>query len=376
MLKSFFKITWRNLVSNRISSFINIFGLTVGLTCFLLISLYVFDELTFDRFHKNADDIFRVITHRTTPEGKEIKIAGAGYQVSENAKHDFPEIAETGRLISLGRTNVSAIGNSNVFYETYILGNEGFLKLFSFSFLKGDRTTALSLPHSVIITEETALKLFNSGDVTGKMIKIDRDTVPFTITGVLENFPVNSHLSFNLLFSESSLSGEGFTKFTETDWNSQNFTTYLLLNNNVKPGDIEAKINILVSIHQPGDQKSNLILQPLKDIHFHSGDIEGNSGKTSNLSYIYIFSSIALFLLLIACINYMNLTTARSISRAKEIAVRKTSGASTKNLALQFLSESFLITIVAGVLAFIIAKISVELVQFIYYEAFNTWDAK
>ena len=331
----------------------------IGLTSFLLISLYVFDELTFDRFHKNADYIYRIIFHRTTPEGKEIKIAGAGYQVSENAKHDFPEIAETVRLLSLGRTNVSTTENTNVFYESYLIGSAGFLEVFSFPLLKGDHSTALYLPHSVIITAETALKLFNTIDVTGRLIKTDRDTVPFRITGVLENFPVNSHLSFNLLFSESSLTGTGFKKFIESDWNSQNFTSYLLLNNSVKPGDIETKINNLVAKHQPGDPtgKYNFILQPMKDIHFHSVDIEGNSGKISNISYIYIFSSIALFVLLIACINYMNLTTARSVSRAKEIAIRKTSGASQKNLAYQFLSEAYLITILAGVFALILAKL-------------------
>jgi len=359
MLKSFIKITWRNLVSNRVSSFINIFGLMVGLTSFLLISLYVFDELTFDRFHRNADNIYRVISHRTSPEGKEIKIAGVGYQVSENAKHDFPEISKTVRLLSLGRTNVSTTENKNVFYESYLIGSSEFLEVFSFPLIKGDRSTALSLPHSVIITAETALKLFNTVDVTGRLIKTDRDTVPFIITAVMKKFPVNSHLSFNLLFSESSLTGAGFKRFNETDWNSQNFTTYLLLNNNVNRDDIETKINDLVSKHKTGDPngKNSFILQPLRDIHFHSGDIEGNSGKTSNISYIYIFSSIALFLLLIACINYMNLTTARSVSRAKEIAVRKTSGASSTNLAMQFLSESYLITIVAGILALILAKL-------------------
>lgn len=359
MLKNYIKIIWRNLISNKVSSFINIFGLMTGLTSFLLISLYVFDELTFDRFHKNADNIYRVIFHRTTSEGKEIKIAGAGYQVSENAKHDFPEIAETVRLLSLGRTNVSTTENTNVFYESYLIGSAGFLEVFSFPLLKGDRSTALSLPHSVIITAETALKLFNTIEVTGRLIKTDRDTVPFKITGVLKNFPINSHLSFNLLFSELSLTGAGFKKFIESDWNSQNFTTYLLLNNSVKPGDIETKINNLVAKHQPGDPsgKNNFILQPMKDIHFHSADIEGNSGKISNISYIYIFSSIALFVLVIACINYMNLTTARSVSRAKEIAIRKTSGASQKNLAFQFLSEAYLITIFAGVFALVLAKL-------------------
>ena len=344
---------------NRTYSFINIFGLTIGLTSFLLIALYIFDELTFDRFHQYADNIYRVVENKKTPEGKQTKIAGAGYQLSERAKTDFPEIKNFVRLVRFGRTNVSTTENNNVFYEPFMIGNPGFLTTFNFRLLKGDRLTALTAPHSVIITKETAQKLFGNGDVLGKAVKVDRDSIPFRITGILENFPVNSHLSFDLLFSESSMTNPNFINFVNTDWNSGAFATYFLVQSKTDIRRLETKISQLVAANQKDDTKKNsrFILQPLKDIHFYSNDIEGDSAKTGNIVYIYVFSVVALFVLLIACINYMNLTTAHFVNRAKEIAVRKVAGASRKNLIGQFLSEAFLITLISLVFALILVTI-------------------
>ena len=193
----------------------------------------------------------------------------------------------------------------------------------------------------------------------GKAIKTDRDSVPFKITGVLKNFPSNSHLTFNLCFSESSLVHPDFQKFSNTDWNSNSFYTYLLLNDKTNPQLVESKINQLVKTNQKDEttDKRSFILQPLNDIHFYSADIQGISGKRGNITHIYVFSIIAFFVLLIACINYMNLTTARFANRAKEIAVRKVAGASRKNLTLQFLSEAFLVSFIALVFALILVKL-------------------
>jgi putative ABC transport system permease protein len=359
MFKNYFKIAWRNLMKNKVFSFINIFGLTIGLASFLLIALYIFDEYSFDRFHKNAENIYRVVEDKTTPEGKETKSAGAGYQVSQKALTDFPEIKDAARFTTFGRLNVSNTENTNVFYENFTIANPGFLTTFDFKLLAGDRNTALTAPHSVIITEETAEKLFNTSDEIGKIIKTDRDSSPYKITAVLKNFPSNSHLSFNLLFSESSIGGDDFKKFINSDWNSGAFSTYFLLDSKADVEKVESKISRLVAANQNSNEKnkSNFILQPLKDIHFYSRDIEGASFKRGNITYIYIFSIIALFVLLIACINYMNLTTAGFANRAKEIAVRKVAGASRKTLVKQFLSESFLVTVIALVFAILLIKI-------------------
>ncbi|MEO7393535.1 MAG: ABC transporter permease, partial [Chitinophagaceae bacterium] len=346
-------------MKNKVFSFINIFGLTIGLTSFLLIALYIFDELTFDAFHKNADNIYRVVEHKITPEGKEIKSGGAGYQVSEKGKADLAEIKDAARMVAFGRVNVASNENTKVFYEDYTIGNPGFLTIFDFKLLQGDRHTALTAPYSVIVTEETAKKLFNTTQVLGKTIKVNKDSTLYKITAVLKDFPVNSHLSLNLLFSESSIAGDDFKKFINTDWNSGTFRTYLLLNGKVNLHNVEQKINQLVAANKNNDtkDKSSYILQPLKDIHFYSSDIEGNSGHIGNMTYIYVFSIVAFFVLLIACINYMNLTTARFTNRAKEIGVRKVAGASRRVLVGQFLSEAFLVSVLALVLALVFVEI-------------------
>ena len=347
------------MVKNKTFSFINVFGLTIGLTSFLLIALYVFDELTFDRFHKNAPNIYRIIESRTTPEGNATKTAAVAYQVSEKGKSDFPEIKNTARILALGRANISTLENTNVFYEDFLIANAGFLSTFNFKLLQGDRNTALTEPHSVIITEETAKKLFGTADVIGKSIKADRDSVPFKVTGILKNFPVNSHLEFNLCFSESSLTNPGFQQFVSTDWNSNAFTTYLTLDEKANRISVESKINRIVAANQKKDilHKRHFILQPLTDIHFYSAGIDENTGKKGNITYIYVFTIVAFFVLLIACINYMNLTTARFANRAKEIAVRKVAGASRKSLTTQFLAEAFLMTFIAFILGVILVRL-------------------
>jgi len=357
MLKNYIKTAWRNLMKNKIFSFINIFGLTTGLTCFLLIALYVFDELSFDRFHKNADNIYRVIEDRVSPEGKHTKIAGAGYQVSEKSKSVVPGIKDVVRLTVFGRTNVKATETSNVFYAEYRIGSIGFLTTFDFPLLQGNRNTALRDPFSVILTEEMATKLFGTTNVMGKSVKTDRDDKPYKITAVLKNFPANSHLSFDLLFSESTISGKNFVDFVNTDWTSRYFTTYLQLDGKVSPHIIEKKIQDLINTNRAGDDKTKitLSLQPLTRIHFYSAGIEGSD--KSSITYIYVFSLVALFILIIACINYMNLATARFTNRAKEIAVRKVAGASRKNLVNQFLAEAFLITTIALTIALIAVKL-------------------
>ncbi|MCW3091923.1 MAG: FtsX-like permease family protein [Ferruginibacter sp.] len=347
------------MMKHKMFSSINVIGLTIGLTSFLLIALYIFDELTFDGFHKNGNNIYRVVDRKTSAEGKETKVAGAGWLVSEKAKADLPGIKDVARITTFGRINVSNVENTNVFYEDYTVANPGFLTAFDFKLLEGDRNTALMAPHSLIVTEETARKFFSTTSVIGKMIMVDRDSTPFKITAVLKNFPVNSHLSFNLLLSESSITGESFKKFINSDWTSDSFITYLLLDDKTSAQSTAAKINQLVATNQSKEVKgkSSYMLQPLQDIHFYSDDIEGNSGKKGNITYIYVFSILGLFVLLIACINYMNITTAGFAARSKEIAVRKVAGASRTNLTGQFLSEAFLVTLLALIFSLILVKI-------------------
>ena len=359
MIKHYFKIVLRNLWRNKTYSFINIFGLTLGLVCFLLIALYVFDELTYDGFHQNANNIYRVVETKVSPQGKESKIAAVSYKISEQSPVLIPEVKKAARFSAFGRSNVSDPSSTNTFYEMFNLANQDFLTVFDFKLLEGNRATALTAPRSVIMTEEAAKRIYGVSSVLGKTLRIDRDSLPYTITGVLENFPANSHISFNLIFSESSITGSGYQNFIASDWTSNQYPTYLALDKNADIKKATQKLEQLVnSNRKENDQKTSFALQPLRAIHFHSAEIDGTPmERKGNLSYIYVFSVVALFVLLIACINYMNLTTARFAGRGKEIAVRKVTGAMRGNLIKQFLSEALFMAIIALILALGITKL-------------------
>ena len=360
MLRNHLKFAWRNLWKNKTYSFINVFGLAVGMLSFLLIALYVFDELTYDRFHSNASNIYRVVDNKVSADAKESRVAGIGYKISEQAPLVIPGVKKAARFTGFGRANVSDPSSVNTFYEQFYTANTDFLTLFDFQLLEGNRASALSDPRSVIISESLARKIYGISSVTGKTLKIDRDTLPYTITGVLREFPSNSHFSLNLVFSESSITGRNYLDFIASDWNSNSFATYLLLDKEADVDITTQKLNNLLSVNRRNDNSgsSTLSLQPLADIHFNSEGIETITvERRGNLSYIYVFSMVALFVLLIACINYMNLTTARFSSRGKEIAVRKVAGAMRGNLIRQFLSEAFVIAIIALFISLATAKL-------------------
>ena len=362
MIKHYFKIALRNLWRNKTYSFINISGLSLGLVCFLLIALYVFDELTYDRFHKKAGQIYRVIDEKTSPEGKESKIAAVAYKIADRAPADIPEVKMAARFTAFGRTNISDPVSTNTIHELFVTANSDFLNVFDFELLEGNRATALTAPRSVILTEETAKRIYGVSSVVGRSLKAEVDTLPFIITGILKNFPSNSHVSFNLIFSESSMTSQRYKDFVNRDWTSNTFTTYLVLDKNADVAKATQKLNQMVAANHTNENtgKSILNLQPLPSIHFHSAGIEGDNTRAErkgNLTYIYVFSIVAIFVLLIACINYMNLTTARFAGRGKEIAVRKVTGAMRGNLIRQFLSEALFVALIALILALGITKL-------------------
>lgn len=360
MIKNYIKTAFRNLWKNKTYSLINLTGLVLGMTCFLLIGLYVFDELTYDRFHSKASRIYRVVDNKVSPEGKESKVAAVGYQVAESGPRSIPEIKSAARFSIFGRVNVSYPGSPNVFYESWMEANPNFFRLFDFKFLAGDRLTALNAPRSAVITKSTALKIFGAADVLGRILKVETDTLLFTVTGVLEDFPSNSHLAFNMMFSENSDNSDRYNAFINSDWSSNNFPSYIELDKNADVAVATDKLNRLVTANYRDSTggKTVLSLQPLPSIHFHSAGIEGTpTERKGNLTYIYVFSIVGLFVLIIACINYINLTTARFASRGKEIAVRKVSGAGRRSLINQFLAEALLMTMIALILALGITKL-------------------
>jgi putative ABC transport system permease protein len=351
MIRNYFKIASRNLKKDLLFSFINIFGLMVGLASFILIALYVFDEFTSDSQHKDAESIYRVI-NTIWIDGTHSQVARGGYPISE-LQDELPEIKCAARHLYLGRSNVSDASMKNGFVEEFRAVNSEFLEVFDFKLLQGNPSTALNEPFSVVITEETATKIFNRTDVLGELLIIGSEgEPPHTITGVMENIPGNSHITFNLLVSESTILNDPAFSSLKEGWMRGPFQIYLLLHKNVDIGSLEQKINSIVVNNESDDYQRAYKLQPLKDIHFYSEEIEGGYVNTKgNITYIYAFSVVALLVLLIACINYINLTTARYTKRAKEIAMRKVVGASRKSLIGQFLSEAYVLTVISLILA-------------------------
>ncbi|PWU01136.1 MAG: ABC transporter permease [Bacteroidetes bacterium] len=372
MFKNYFNTAVRNLWKHKSFSLINITGLTIGLTSFILIALYIFDELTFDSFHKNADNIFRVVENKTSAEGKTTRSSGTGYQVSAKALSSLPEIKDAARVSSYFRARFTTVDNkTKSFYEDYIAASPGFLTVFDFPLLDGDRNTALTEPNSVILTEESAKKYFGTADAVGKLLVFEMDTVPYKVTAVLKNFPANSSISFNLAVSEANIQNNPNAKgFFENDWNSGAFATYFLLKDKTDISALNNKLNDLNAANRKDDPgiKTKIQLQALKDVHFYSGDIEGRLNKKGNIAYIYVFLIVAFFIIFIACINYMNLSTARFTNRGKEIAVRKVTGASRTSLIKQFMVEIFLVMILSVIISIVLVNLSLP--------AFNSFTEK
>ena len=366
MIKSHLKTGWRSLWKNKLYSTLNITGLTFGIVCFLLISLYVHDELTFDLQHKNAQRIYRVVEHKNV-DGEATAVAAAGFKLAEEAKNYIPEIENTARLSRIGRANLVDPDSPVPFQETVTLANQNFLDMFDFPLVEGDRNTALKEPNTIIINEDLAIRIFKSVDVLGKNVLFSYMDTPLTITGILKNHPYNSSFTFNSLLSEATnYNAEFFKQTMQSDWTSGDFSVYALLRPGSNTDTVARKMTRLVLSNFSTEPGSTLAysLQPLTEMHLHSeGIVDG--ARNSNVEtipqgnplYIKIFSFTALFVLLIAGINYTNLTTARASGRIKEIGVRKTIGAVRSNLVAQFLIESMLAMFISFLLAVLIVNL-------------------
>ena len=367
MFKNYFKTAWRTLTRNKLYSALNIAGLTFGLSCFLLIGLYLFDEFTFDQQHSKADRIFRVIEHKKV-NGESTVIAGAGYKLAEESKKKIPGVENTTRVQRTGRANILNPENpTNFFQETVTVADEDFLKIFDFPFIRGDKQTALTAPNSIVISQDLAMRLFNKTDVLGKTLQFSFMESPLKVTGVLKNHPKNSSFDFSSVLSDASFkNGDYYKSLATSDWLSENFSVYALLKPNSDAKIVAGQMSKLVhdNFTPPAGTTFSFTLQPLKNIHLDSENIV-DGARNSNVDplvkgsmfYIKIFSFIAFFLLLIAGVNYINLTTARASGRSKEIGVRKTIGALQKNLIRQFLFESLLVTLISFLLSLVVVNL-------------------
>jgi putative ABC transport system permease protein len=366
MIRNYLKIAWRNLTKYKFISFINLFGLTVGLTCCLLILTYIINELGYDHF-KQSKNIYRVERTFLNPQDKTVnlRLSAIAPPFASLLANDFKEIKKISQVLGNGPTpfkyDEKLFNENNSFFA-----DQAMLDLFDVKVEKGNASKALNEPFSVVLTEDVAKKYFGNDEPLNKVIRMNNQ-FDLKVTGVYKSFPSNSHMHPEMLISLPTLMDTavyGRQNFIDNYGNNA-FYTYILLPDNYDPKKLEAQLPSFQNRHIPPDNDgkikasdySLLTLRKLTDIHLYSHK-DDEAEENGDIKRVYIFSAIALFILLIACINYMNLSTARSVLRGKEIGIRKVVGARRKELIGQFLSESVLICWIATILAFFLTWLS------------------
>lgn len=363
MLQHYFKISWRNLLRNKSLSFINVFGLSVGLTTCMLIMLYVGDEMSYDRHFKDGDRVFRIAS-----EVNGEKWVAQSAPMAAALVEDFPEVEQVARLLrfpGLERMLLRDNETQKQFFETngyYV--DSTFFEVMNNELKYGDPATALDEPNSIIISEQVANRFFGGENPIGKVMEVGLSFGEFnyTVKGVLKDTPYKSHIPANLLLSMNNGDVGGWVN-RQTGWaNNSIFHTYVKLKTGADPAVFEGKLEDFFDRHgaaefEASGFKKSLFIQPLHDIYLHSS-YEFEVAANGNIKYLYIFSSIAGFLLLIACINFMNLSTARSEKRAKEVGMRKVIGANKNSLIGQFFTESLLMSVLALLLSLILIQLT------------------
>lgn len=347
MLTNYIKIAWRNLQKDRFYSLLNIIGLTIGVTCGLLLLLYVTDELSYDKYHTNASRIYRIASQIREPD-KSFGWTSTQAPVAKTLKQEYPFVENYVRFFPYGRLTFKQ--GEKRFYEDDIYAVDSTVfDIFSYKFIEGDPKTALNQPGNIVLTQRIAQKIFGSQSALGQSLRTN-DTTSYKVTGVIENVPRHSHFTFNALLSASA------REKTANDWGNFYVSSYIVLPENFDTSQLTSKFPQLYEKYMaPFFKKMGIKitydLQPLADIHLHS-KLEGESN--GDIGYVYTFSAVAFFMLLIASINYMNLATARSAKRAKEVGLRKVLGSIRGRLMAQFLTESVMMTVMALVASLIL----------------------
>jgi putative ABC transport system permease protein len=353
MIKNYFIIAWRNLLKNKVFSVINILGLSIGLACCILMFLFIQHELSYDKFNIHSSNIYRITSESESTSGK-TNLAVTPAPWAPLMKKDLPEINNYVRIFKAEKSIIGQPGQQKFYENDLLFVDSTFFDVFSFSLQKGNSKQALEKPNSIVLTRETAEKYFGNEDPIGKTLEINSmvGILNVEITGIVNEIPSTSHFKFNALISLQSLGDISGL------WAFHMFQSYVLINNNVSTQALEKKFaafaNKYINNNPQADGKHDIHLQPLNSIHLNSKMI-GEIGVNGDIKYVYIFTGIAVFILLIACFNFTNLSTARSLSRAKEVGLRKVVGAEKQQLIRQFLSETILFALIALTLAIIIA---------------------
>jgi ABC-type antimicrobial peptide transport system permease subunit len=348
------KVAWRNIRRHKGYASINIVGLAVGLACCILIFLWVRDEVNYDRFHKNLPDLYRINTefHKTEPITHYWPVCAP---LAPAIKEDYPEVIKATRFTRLRRGQMVRAEEQTFLEPRICLADPDFFVMFSFPFLEGDPRTALSDPQSIVLLESVASKYFGTGNPMGKVISINNEQ-DFTVAGILKDIPKNSTLQFDMLIPFIRI--EDFEKAWAVldNWSLSGFATYIQLEKEAPPELLENKIAYYLKRHV-SESEDVIYLQPFKDIHLRSSHVQFNIEGQGDITYVYIFSLIALFVLIIASINFMNLATARSANRAKEVGLRKVVGAKRAQLIRQFFCESVGLAFLSLILAVVLVEL-------------------
>lgn len=342
--KSIFIVSWRNLVRDRYYALINITGLTTGMVSSLFLFIYIKDELSYDRYHANSENIYRVISNMKEVDN-EFTWPSSSFPLAEEVVEKTADVRNAVRFLRTGRTMYRR--DDKEFYEEKIfLADSTVFNTFNWTFLAGDRATALDLPASIVLTQKTAAKYFDDPmNAVGQQIQ-NQENELLTVTGILKDVPANSHFYFDGLISLSTRRAN-----LSDSWGRLGALTYLELEDGVGPGDLKAVLDTIVRqkidpVFESRGITTKLLLQPITSIHLHS-KLADEAEAGGDISYVYVFGAVAVLILIIACINYMNLTTARSMGRMREVGVRKVVGSLRHQLISQFLLESVCLSLVA-----------------------------
>jgi len=375
MIKNFFKIAFRNLVWNKFFSAINVSGLAIGMASAILIFLWIQNEISYDRFHTKGERLYEVWSNDVINNSIR-SLVNTPEIMAPGLKNDVPEVEEVTR-ISWNQDNLFKIGDKSLKAKGNLV-DPAFLDMFSFPLVKGNANTVLKDPSSVVLTQKLAKKIFGDGtgnyqEAVGKIIKIDNGE-NYKVTGILKDLPGNTLFDFEYLLSYESVKGN-----IDSDWTDINIRTFVLLKPNASFGAADTKIKNVIVQHSGGRTKTTEFLYPLNKLRLYS-NFENGKVVGGRIERVKIFGMIAIFILLIACINFMNLSTARSEKRAREVGIRKVVGAGKKSLIGQFLAESILMAFIAGVCAVIIVQLClpafnhlVEKQLFIDYDNIYWW---
>jgi ABC-type antimicrobial peptide transport system permease subunit len=354
MFQNYLKVTWRNIKRYKGYSSINIIGLAVGLACCILILFWVQDELSYDRFHAQTDDLYRAVTeyHKTVPATHYWPVCAP---LAPALKEDYPEIIKATRFTRLRRGQLVKYGEKSLLETQICLTDPDFFEMFTFPLVQGDPSQALPNPNSLVLTEEMAIKYFGSENPMGKTLNINNE-YDFTVTGIAKNVPHNTHLQFDFLIPFIRIEYFEQNWAVLDNWTLSGYATYVQIQKDTSLQELNHKIKDYIQKHA-AESKDLLYLQPLKDIHLYSSHILFGIEGQGNIKYVYIFSVVAFFVLIIACINFMNLATARSSNRAKEVGLRKVVGARRPQLIGQFFCESVLMALLSLILAVVLVEL-------------------